>query len=249
MESDRPGPHLAAPRPHATRQWKHGDDGEDDDFDAQYPERLQRASRMFWTPLCVARRAAQLMSQHGARRVLDVGSGAGKFCMGAAAAVPTLELVGVEHRPELVAIASALARRLGLQNARFEVGDAVRSDWSQHDGLYFFNPYGENLFGDPAEYLDETVELSCRRFQAEIEQTELRLVDAPVGTIVATYHGYGGRIPASFDLAAAERCGTNWLRVWRKREAGNPAQTGWRELYYGGIRRTRFFSGRQRQPA
>ncbi len=204
---------------------------------------------MFWTPLAVARRAAALLAAHGARRVLDIGAGPGKFCLGAGAAEPSLSFTGVEHRPELVEVAASLAARWGLGNVHFEVGDATERAWELHDGLYFFNPFGENLFGDPSEYLDDTVELSCRRFQRDIERTEGLLVDAAVGTVVATYHGFGGRIPTSYELVQAERCGTNWLRMWVKREEGNPSQTGWRELYYGGIRRTRFFNEADPQPA
>jgi predicted RNA methylase len=245
----RRGPYLASPRPHPTRNDTFRHDGADDeDFDARYPERLRVASRMFWTPLAVARRAAELFASHGARRVLDVGSGPGKFCLGAAAREPSLSFTGIEHRDELVAIATTLAEQLGLPNVRFEKGEATASDWGAHDGLYFFNPFGENLFGDPSEFLDDTVELSCRRFQRDVERTESQLIAAAVGTVVATYHGYGGRVPCSYELVEAERCGTNWLRVWVKREEGNPSQSGWRELYYGGVRRTRFFTEQECEP-
>src|SRR4051812_32093145 len=88
-------------------------------FDRLYPQSLRAKSAMYWTPLRVARRAAELFASHKAKRVLDVGSGAGKFCLAAASSRPDLELIGVEQRSHLVDLASEAAGRLHLRNAHF----------------------------------------------------------------------------------------------------------------------------------
>ncbi len=188
-------------------------------FDALYPEPIRAASARFWTPLTVASRAARLLARHGARRVLDLGSGAGKFCLVAACLRPEMELVGVEQRPHLVEAATVAASRLGLSNVRFHAGDATTFSWSEIEGLYLYNPFGENKCRED-ERLDHTVELSAPRFLADVGRVVGALAAAPPGLTMVTYHGFGGPIPASWELVAAEPTHTDWLRVWEKQRPG-----------------------------
>jgi predicted RNA methylase len=210
-------------------------------FDAIYPRRIRRASRGFWSPLAVACRAAELFDRHGVRRVLDVGSGPGKFCLAAALISPAIAFTGVEHRPHLVAAARRAASDLQVTNATFVHANATEVAWDAFDGFYFYNPFGENLFGDDDDRFDRTVELSGDRYMLEVHWTERRLSRLAVGSVVATYHGFGGRVPAAFELAHEESCGTDRLRIWVKTEAGQPGPAFWRELHEGGVKRGRFF--------
>src|SRR6185437_914320 len=57
----------------------------DSDFDAIYPAPVRRVSASFWTPVSVAVRAADLLVDDPSTRVLDIGSGVGKFCIVGAA--------------------------------------------------------------------------------------------------------------------------------------------------------------------
>jgi SAM-dependent methyltransferase len=187
-------------------------------FDALYPAPIESRSAQFWTPVAVAVRAAELFVSHGVRRVLDVGSGAGKFCLTAACVRPDVDFTGIEQRPHLVEAARLLGMQLGLENARFIAGDATSLSWGAFDGLYFYNPFAENLCCE-SDHLDETVELSHRRYMADIQRVITALASATVGTCLVTYNSFGGPIPASFELAHEERAGTDWLRVWVKRRA------------------------------
>ena len=187
-------------------------------FDALYPDPIRSRSAQFWTPVAVAARAAALFADHGARRVLDVGSGAGKFCLAAACVRPEVDFWGVEQRPHLVEAARRLGTQLGLENVRFATGDATNFSWSAFDGLYFYNPFAENLCSE-SDHLDETVELSNRRYMADIKRVIAAIGAAPVGTCLITYHSFGGPIPISYQLAHEERIWTDWLRVWVKRRA------------------------------
>src|SRR5262245_44285521 len=74
-------------------------------FDRIYPERIRRVSSLFWTPVTIARIAARLLTEHGARNVLDIGAGPGKFCIVAALSTTSLTLTGIEHRESLVSAA------------------------------------------------------------------------------------------------------------------------------------------------
>src|SRR5262249_37683557 len=158
----------------------------DEGFDALYPPPIRAASDRFWTPLAVASRAARLRARHGARRIRDLGSGAGKFCLTAARAPPDLPPTGVEHRPPLVAVAPAAAARLGLDNVRFYAGDATACSLDGIDGLYLDNPFGENKCPED-EHLDHTVELSEPRFLADVGRVAAALSAAPPGLCLVTY--------------------------------------------------------------
>src|SRR5215212_4010470 len=59
-------------------------------------------------------------------KVLDIGSGAGDVALLAAELVgPTGSVVGVELDPDLLAVARERARRAGLTNVTFYLGDAA----------------------------------------------------------------------------------------------------------------------------
>ena len=49
-------------------------------FDHFLPERLRVVSPFYWSPLAVAQRAAEWFTDAGVHTVVDIGSGAGKFC-------------------------------------------------------------------------------------------------------------------------------------------------------------------------
>lgn len=191
-------------------------------FDALYAAPLRARSQQYWTTTDVARQAAFLFARHNARRVLDIGSGPGKFCLVAACARPDLEFTGVEHRAHLVEAARAAARRLDLHNVRFFQADATDPAWFGFDGFYLNNPFAENLYSVD-DHFDDTVELSRRRFMDDVERVIRCLASVATGTCVVTYNGFGGPIPSTFELVHAERAGYDWLRLWVKRhETASP---------------------------
>ena len=197
---------------------RHGGDAEDAAFDSVYPPAIRAISRRFWTPVGVARRAAQLFRQAGARSVADIGSGAGKIVLVAAAAAPEVCFVGIEQREHLVAAARRAQARLRVANAFFLVGEATKVPRLGFNGLYFFNPFAENLFVD-GDQIDDAVELTESRYFRDVLRIEHSLRAAPLGTAVVTYHGMSGRMPACYELSEIERAGSDWLRLWvKKRE-------------------------------
>lgn len=213
-------------------------------FDGLYTGRVRDVSKHFWTPVAVAGRVSSLLSQLGASRVLDVGAGAGKFCNAAAPMSPQLTFVGVEQRGDLVATARSTTRLLGLANVCHVHANVTEVSWTGFDALYFYNPFGENLNLSDADCVDDAVELSSQRYMSEVAWAEHRLASLAVGTIVVTYHGFGGGVPASFDLIREESCGTDRLRVWMK--SASRRLGCWHELHGGGVRRGRLFTFRAR---
>ena len=190
---------------------------DDDAFDALYTPEIREVSARFWTPLAVARRAAELLAQAGARSILDVGSGVGKFALVAGASCPELRVVGIEQRAHLVEHARRALATLALANVRFVEGDATALPWKDVDGFYFYNSFAENLF-DPDDRLDARAELSMARFARDVQRTTTALRAARVGTAIATFYGSSGRIPCSYELAHEEKARSGWLRLWTKRD-------------------------------
>lgn len=185
-------------------------------FDCLLPPAVRMKSTLHWTPVSVARQAALRLAEHGARRILDAGSGPGKFCTVGASSCSLATFVGVEQRVGLVAVARHLAERLGLTNVRFVLGDALAYSWAQFDGFYFFNPFAENAMG-AADVFDAGTPAPQLRFATEALRVARRLREARIGSVLVTYHGLGGPIPSSYELLSEESSGAGCLRTWVKR--------------------------------
>lgn len=184
-------------------------------FDDVYPIDVRAVSSSFWTPVSVALRAAELLVSGKRDRILDVGSGVGKFCIVGAASTRA-SFVGVEQRARFVRVAEDARRQVGARSARFIKGSFDAVDIADFDGIYFFNPFEENLWGADTR-LDASVELSERRYHADIEAAKGMLERARIGTRVVTYHGFGGDMPPSYELALSEKQHTDKLDLWIKR--------------------------------
>lgn len=158
-------------------------------------------------------RSAKLFGLSPGATILDVGSGVGKFCIVAAAALRRVRVRGIEQRAHFVDIARQAARTIGV-SVDFEHGTLEGQDPSTVDGVYLFNPFAENLCSKE-EHLDDSVELSEARYWRDIKLMENFLRGARAGTRVITYCGFGGSMPASYRVIERERC-AGTLELWAK---------------------------------
>ena len=182
---------------------------EDAAFDDQLPLSLQLKSGTYFTPVAVARSVASFLAPTPGMTVLDVGSGAGKFCITAARAVPDAQFVGVEWRPHLVRLATRLAE--GVPNVRFIHANALELDWSEYDAFYLYNPFAEHLF-EGVFVLDRTIALDPLDFTLYVAAVRQRLAQARLGTRVATYHGFGAPPPVGYELEGTNDCVELWVK-------------------------------------
>jgi hypothetical protein len=183
------------------------------EFDRILPACWRRFSIVHWTPLHVARRAAQLLVTGPGTRVLDVGSGPGKFCLVGALTTPG-HFTGAEQRPYLAEFSRSFARRYSIPRVRFLCGNAPDLDWRGYSAFYFYNPFYENL--DPDRKLDERFELSPSLYDRYIKMTQNRLAQAPSGTRVVTFHGMGGDMPDGYERVLQEFQDIGFLELWIK---------------------------------
>lgn len=187
----------------------------DAEFDRVFPEAIGDASRTHWTQVERCLTGARMLASRGARTVLDVGSGAGKFALVAACAQPSLVVTGVEHRGYLVALSNALARAFEVGNARFEEGDALARDWSPYDAVYLYNPFVENLF-HPSIRVDREVSLGGERYVREVAEARARLCTMAEGALLLTFHGYGADVPSPWESVERAVSSDGVLELWQR---------------------------------
>jgi SAM-dependent methyltransferase len=183
-------------------------------FDRFLPDELRVVSRRFWTPLIVAKRAAEWFDEVKVRTVVDIGSGAGKFCV-AAALAGHARFIGLEQRSRLVAAARTLARVFEVEKrVRFVEGKFGAIATPVADAYYLYNPFGEHISGS-SDCL-QRVPRSLRRYARDVAAVQGLLQRARVGTYVLTYNGFGGEVPASYEQVRVDEGLRNPLQLWRK---------------------------------
>ena len=190
-----------------------GSDAADAMLDGAYPEAFRRFREQHATPVEVAATAAGWLAEAGATRVLDVGAGAGRFCV-TGALVTTMALTGVERRPWLVEGARAAAAALGAARARFVCGDVRAAEWARYDGFYLFNPFAEHHL-EEGDCIDLAWPRGRDGFDADVSFVEDALADLPRGTPVVTWNGFGGVLRGyACDRRVWARHA--WLERWRR---------------------------------
>jgi hypothetical protein len=186
-------------------------------FDRFLPVELQTVSSQYWTPLAVCIRVAQWVNELGIRNIVDIGSGAGKFCVATALAT-SIDVVGVEHRSRLSGAARDLAQIFGVSERVTIVDGAfteVLAETLVAEAYYLFNLFGECL-ADEDEYLDQDVELGQRRYDQDVASTLDLLLPAPLGTIVFKYNGFGAQMPDAYKQIREDNNLPKRLCAWRK---------------------------------
>jgi SAM-dependent methyltransferase len=75
------------------------------------------------------------------KKVIDIGSGTGKFCLIAAKLNPDTHFVGIELNEKYWAEAIRLKDILGISNVDFILTNYKNVDITKYDGIYIFNPF------------------------------------------------------------------------------------------------------------
>jgi len=149
------------------------------------------------------------------RTVVDIGSGAGKFCV-AGALLTRCRFIGLEQRGSLVAAARELAGTFEVDDrVTFVTGDCGATTTPVGDAYYLFNPFGEYSISS-VRFAEPGVAFTRETYRADVAAVTELLSRAPLGTLVITYNGFGGRVPRDYEQIDAGLGVRGNLRLWRK---------------------------------
>jgi hypothetical protein len=184
----------------------------ENEFNQLFPVAMQKLDTRHWTSLKVAKKAAEYLTDSSPAKVLDIGSGVGKFCLAAAFYQPQAQFYGIEQRETLTVCAEKAQKVLGLSNVHFTTGNFTEVDFSAYDHFYFFNSFFENLTG--TDKIDQSVGHASHLFDYYNLYLNAELAKRPPGTKLVTFHSLEDEVPEGYFVVGSEM--NNQLKFWLK---------------------------------
>ncbi|WP_343692190.1 class I SAM-dependent methyltransferase [Chitinophaga sp.] len=185
----------------------------DDAFDLIYPRGMQQLSKRHWTPLQIATASAAFLAHKPGTRILDIGSGVGKFCLIGAHFHPNSYFYGIEQREDLYLHARTAKEVLKVENADFILGNFTRFNADQYDSFYFYNSFFEHL--TPEDGIDQQIDFSTNLYDYYTRYMQDIMDQRGSGTRLVTYYSMGDEVPDSYQLVDASD--DMLLKMWIKR--------------------------------
>ncbi len=185
----------------------------DAEFDEIYPTDIQPLSKRHFSPVAVAKMAAEYLADTPNAKILDIGSGVGKFCMIGAACTEGA-FTGVEQRENLHSLSVSLAQQYNLSNINFIHGNILSINFKDYNAFYFFNAFYENILVDDS--IDDKVELDKELFFLYSLYLRKQLSKMPIGTKLATYFACSEEIPPNYTVISTQIEGR--FKLWEKTE-------------------------------
>lgn len=184
----------------------------DAQFNRLYPASIQLLAQRHWTPLVVARKAANFLAAESNVKILDIGSGVGKFCLAAAHYKPKAFYYGIEQRKQLINHAEAAKDMLENENVFFMNGNFTQVDFRKYEHFYFYNSFYENITG--TDKIDNSIDYSLELFNYYNRYLYKQLEQKPAGTRLASFHSLEDEIPQGYHIVGSEM--NDLLKFWIK---------------------------------
>jgi len=161
----------------------------------------------------IAKKAAGFLAAEEGKKILDIGSGVGKFTLIGAHYHPRSFFYGVEQRSELHHYALSAKEYTGTENATFINQNFTQVNLAAYDHFYFYNAFFENLVTN--DRIDHRIEYSDSLYQYYSRFLYRELDRKPAGTRLVTFHSSEDEIPPSYQVIDAS---TDFLlKMWMKR--------------------------------
>ncbi|MBL1409456.1 methyltransferase domain-containing protein [Sphingobacterium faecale] len=186
-------------------------DVEDSLFNDLYPSHIKDLADRHWTPVAVAKLAAEYLVQDGKTKVLDIGAGVGKFCLVGASCTDGM-FYGIEQRESLIKLSTDIAEKYDIQNVEFMHGNISEVNFADYDAFYFYNSFYENI--DTSCPIDDLIPIDRKLFRIYTRYMKNELDQLPIGTRLATYWGGWNEVPGSFEQDGSACNGL--LNFWKK---------------------------------
>ncbi len=185
-------------------------------FDELLPTPYREISRRHWTSAEVVRQVATWLEQVPREsKIIDIGSGVGKFCV-LLALRTNYRIYGIEQRASLHAISRRIRNENLLTKVDFIHGNMLDLDWDDYDILYLYNPFQEHVIDNGWTRIDQEIQFETKMFGKYTDEVFRQLAWANKGKILITYHGYGGVMPSSWQIVHTLAIGTGELCMWEK---------------------------------
>ncbi len=184
----------------------------DINFNDVYPLNIRRLSIRHWTPIHIAKLAAGFLADEGSK-ILDVGSGVGKFCLAGAYYAPDVQFFGVEQRESLVRRAVWAQRTLAIENVSFIHGNFTQLNLKEFNHFYFYNSFYENI--DDIDRIDDEIDYSEALYEYYVRYLYNGFQQMPKGTKIVTYHSFQQEIPKGYEMVESHQNGD--LIFWVKK--------------------------------
>ncbi|MFD2553115.1 methyltransferase domain-containing protein [Sphingobacterium tabacisoli] len=184
---------------------------EDSTFDELYPLHIRELADRHWTPVAVAKLAAEYLVQGPNSKVLDIGAGVGKFCLVGASCTDGM-FYGIEQRESLIKLSTDIAEKYDVKNVEFIHGNINQVSFADYNAFYFYNSFYENI--DTSCPIDDLIPTDTKLFKVYTRYLKNELDQLPIGTRLATYWGTWDEVPRSFELDGSACNGM--LNFWKK---------------------------------
>lgn len=185
----------------------------DFEFDLIYPDSIRELSSIHWSPVDVVRMAVDWLDLKEGTRLLDIGSGVGKFCC-IAGELSDAQIFGVEKRIGLVKTAEKTIKKKKLSNVQVIHANITDIDFSDFDAFYYYNPFCEQIA--VRNLIDNSIEYSPKKYREYEDFVIGQLDKLPFGTKVVTYYSPNLTLPDSYRLR--NLCFNSQLALWIKTE-------------------------------
>lgn len=184
----------------------------DEIFNSLYPLPIKNVAEKHWTPIAVAEKVATFLAVSNDVKILDIGSGCGKFCLVAAHLYPQTKFYGIEQREGLVSLSGQLADQLQIKNIFFTCDNITKVDFGQYDHFYFYNSFYENI--TTAQKIDDHLIYSEELYNYYNRYLYKQLDKKPAGTRLVTYHSFGKEVPRQYEIVNTDY--NEYLKFWIK---------------------------------
>ena len=149
----------------------------------------------------VVERASGFLASEPGIKILDIGSGVGKFALLGAYHNPEAFFYGVEQRLELHDYAITVKNQTGISNVEFMHGNFTELDLQGFDHFYFYNAFYENIVGEG--HIDQNIEYSVSLYHYYCRYLFKELDKKPGGTRLVTFHSTEDELPCSYQLVGS----------------------------------------------
>ena len=183
----------------------------DKDFNSIYPKKIKEVADLHFSPILISKIAASYLVEGKYSKILDIGAGAGKFCMIGSACTEGI-FTGIEQRKSLYKLAVQISRRYNLANVKFINANIVDIPFKDFNAFYFYNSFYENI--SISCKLNDEVELKRELYTEYSDYVKEQLDSMPIGTKLVTYYSFLKEIPDSYSVKISMI--DEKLKMWEK---------------------------------